>query len=49
MKELSAGDPILLKFIMGFMDLNLGQTSCLLTLIKRYLSGEVSEEELLRF
>ena len=49
MKELSAGDPELLSYIMGFMKLNLGQASCLLTIIKRYLDGEVSKEEMDRF
>jgi len=44
--ELSAGDPKLLRYVMGFMGLNLGQVSCLLTIIKRYLDKEVSAEEL---
>jgi len=48
-KELNAGDPELLRYIMGFMKLNLGQASCLLTIIKRYLDGEVSEKELSQF
>lgn len=48
-KELSAGDPELLRWVMGFMGFNLGQTSCLLTIIKRYLEGGVSEEELNMF
>ena len=45
MKELSAGDPLLLSYVMGCMSLNLGQASCLLTSIKRYLDGDVSERE----
>ena len=49
MKELSAGDPELLRWVMGFMNLNLGQASCVLTIIKRYLDGEVSKEEIDRF
>lgn len=49
MKELSAGDPELLRYVMGFMKLNLGQASCLLTIIKRYLDEEVTKEEIDRF
>lgn len=49
MKELSAGDPELLRYVMGFMGFNLGQASCLLTIIKRYLDGEVSKEEMDKF
>lgn len=49
MKELNAGDPELLRFIMGFMGLNLGQASCVITIIKRYLGGEVSKEEIDKF
>ena len=49
MKELSAGDPELLRWVMGFMGLNLGQVSCLITIIKRYLDGEVSKEEMEMF
>ena len=45
-KELSPGDPELLRWVMGFMGFNLGQASCVLTLIKRYLDGDVSEEEM---
>ena len=48
-KELSAGDPVLLRYVMGFMKLDLGQVSCLLTIIKRYLNDEVSEEEMEMF
>ena len=49
MKELSAGDPELLRWVMGFIGFNLGQASCLLTIIKRYLDGDVSKEEFGQF
>jgi len=49
MKRLSAGDRGLLVYVMGFMGLSLGEVSCLITIIKRYLDGEVSREELEMF
>ena len=45
-RELSAGNPELLGYVMGFMSLNLGQAACLLTIIKRYLDGDVSQDEI---
>ena len=44
--ELNAGDRELLRLLKGFAGLDLGRASCLLTIIKRYLDGEVSEEEM---
>ena len=49
MKEFRAGDPELLRWVQAWQGLNLGQASALLTVIKRYLDGEVSEEDIEQF
>ena len=46
MKELSAGDPELLRWVQVWTSCGLGHASSLLTIIKRYLDGEVSKEEI---
>ncbi len=41
-----AGDRELLRLLMGFAGLDLGNASCLLTIIGRYLEGDVTKEEM---
>ena len=49
MKELSAGDPELLRWVQAWTGCGLGHAASLLTIVKRYLDGEVSKEEIDQF
>ena len=46
MKELSIGDPELLRWVQAWTGCGLEHASSLLTIIKRYLDGEVSKEQI---